>query len=118
MYAQRAGSYEKAEKYEENDLLKGDLRELDENGNTKEGGITVEGAILMPSYIKVDEQKNLFNDAKLGDVITFNPKKAYPENLLEELFVNLMLLETLDFCNLEAELRLQVLNSFTLNLQE
>ncbi len=45
MYAQRAGSYEKAEKYEENDLLKGDLRELDENGNTKEGGITVEGAI-------------------------------------------------------------------------
>ena len=28
MYAQRAGSYEKAEKYEENDLLKGDLREL------------------------------------------------------------------------------------------
>ena len=26
MYAQRAGSYEKAEKYEENDLLKGDLR--------------------------------------------------------------------------------------------
>ena len=70
MYAQRAGSYEKGEKYEENDLLKGDLRELDENGNTKEGGITVEGAILMPSYIKVDEQKNLFNDAKLGDVIT------------------------------------------------
>ena len=48
MYAQRAGSYEKGEKYEENDLLKGDIRELDENGNTKEGGITVEGAILMP----------------------------------------------------------------------
>ena len=35
MYAQRAGSYEKGEKYEENDLLKGDLRELDENGNTR-----------------------------------------------------------------------------------
>ena len=80
MYASRAGSYEKAEKYEGNDLLKGDLRELDENGNTKEGGITVEGAILMPSYIKVDEQKDLFKDAKLGDVITFDPKKAYPEN--------------------------------------
>jgi trigger factor len=35
MYAQRAGSYEKGEQYEENDLLKGDIRELDENGNTK-----------------------------------------------------------------------------------
>ncbi len=80
MYAQRAGKYEKGESYEENDLLKGDIRELDENGNTKEGGITVEGAILMPSYIKVDDQKNLFNGAKVGDIIAFNPKKAYPEN--------------------------------------
>ncbi len=83
MYAQRAGKYEKGESYEENDLLKGDIRELDENGNTKEGGITVEGAILMPSYIKVDDQKNLFNGAKVGDIIAFNPKKAYPENETE-----------------------------------
>ena len=61
-------------------MLKGDLRELDAEGNTKEGGITVEGAIMMPEYIKVDEQKALFQGAKLGDIITFNPKKAYPEN--------------------------------------
>ena len=80
MLASRAGSYEKAETYQDNDMLKGDLRELDENGNTKEGGIVVEGAVLMPSYIKVEEQKNLFADAKLGDIITFNPRKAYPEN--------------------------------------
>ena len=80
MLASRAGSYEKAENYEGNDMLKGDLRELDENGNTKEGGITVESAVSMPSYIKVDEQKNLFEGAKLGDIITFNPRKAYPDN--------------------------------------
>ena len=80
MYASRAGSYEQAEAYEENDMLKGDLRELDENGNTKEDGITVEGAIIMPSYIKVEDQKNLFTGAKVGDIITFNPKKAYPDN--------------------------------------
>ena len=80
MLASRAGSYEKAENYEGNDMLKGDLRELDENGNTKEGGITVESAVLMPSYIKVDEQKNLFEGAKLGDIITFNPRKAYLDN--------------------------------------
>ena len=80
MLASRAGSYEKAENYEGNDMLKGDLRELDENGNTKKGGITVESAVLMPSYIKVDEQKNLFEGAKLGDIISFNPRKAYPDN--------------------------------------
>ena len=80
MFASRAGSYDKVEAFEGNDMLKGDIRELDENGNTKEGGITVEGAVLMPEYIKVDDQKKLFEGAKLGDVITFNPKKAYPEN--------------------------------------
>ena len=80
MLASRSGSYEKAENYEGNDMLKGDLRELDENGNTKEGGITVENAVLMPSYIKVDDQKKLFDGAKLGDIITFNPRKAYPDN--------------------------------------
>ena len=80
MLASRSGSYEKAENYEGNDMLKGDLRELDENGNIKEGGITVESAVLMPSYIKVDDQKKLFDGAKLGDIITFNPRKAYPDN--------------------------------------
>ena len=80
MYASRSGHYDKVEEYAANDMLKGDLRELDAEGNTKEGGITVEGAIMMPEYIKVDEQKALFQGAKLGDIITFNPKKAYPEN--------------------------------------
>ena len=34
----------------------------------------------MPEFIKVEEQQKLFADAKVGDVIVFNPRKAYPEN--------------------------------------
>lgn len=83
MFASRAGHYDKVEEYQANDMLKGDIRELDENGNTKEGGITVEGAVLMPEYIKVEDQKKFFDGAKLGDIITFNPKKAYPESDVE-----------------------------------
>ena len=83
MFASRAGHYDKVEDYQANDMLKGDIRELDENGNTKEGGITVGGAVLMPEYIKVEDQKKLFDGAKLGDIITFNPKKAYPESDVE-----------------------------------
>lgn len=82
-YASRGGSYAKVDSYEENDMLKGDLRELDENGNTKEGGIEVADATMLPAYIKVDEQKALFNGCKAGDIITFNPKKAYPESNVE-----------------------------------
>ena len=82
MFANRAGHYDKAEEFEpeKRDMLKGDIRELDANGNTLEGGITVEGAVMMPQYIKVDDQKKLFDGSKLGDIITFNPRKAYPEN--------------------------------------
>ena len=81
-YASRFGHYDKVEAYnpEERDMLKGDIRELDADGNTLEGGITVADASLLPQYIKVDEQKDLFKEAKLGDIITFNPRKAYPDN--------------------------------------
>ena len=77
MFQSRAGHYDKAETYdpEQRDLLKGDLRELDKNGNTLEGGITVEGASLMPQFIKVDRQKKLFDGAKVGDIITFNQRR-------------------------------------------
>ena len=80
MYASQAGEFVKAEVFSGNDTLTGDMRELDENGNTKEGGITTEAAMVMPAYIKADDQKKLFDGAKAGDIITFNPKKAYPDN--------------------------------------
>ena len=80
IFASRTGQYVKAEEYQKNDMLKGDLRELDEKGNTKEGGITLEAAVMMPEFIKVEDQRKLFDNAKLGDVIVFNPRKAYPDN--------------------------------------
>jgi len=78
MYASQAGEMQKAEVFSGSDTLTGDLRQLDEQGNTLEGGITTAAAMIMPSYIKDEEQKKLFEGCKLGDVITFNPKKAYP----------------------------------------
>ena len=78
MYQSRGGQYEKVEQYdaEQRDMLKGDLREID-------GTIEVADAVLMPQYIKVDDQKKLFDGCKLGDIITWNPRKAYPESDVE-----------------------------------
>ncbi|MCD8290557.1 MAG: trigger factor [Prevotella sp.] len=83
MYASRSGHYDKVEEYQPKDMIKGDIYELDENGNTKEGGIISEGAIMLPEYIKVEEQKKLFDGAKVNEIITFNPKKAYPDSEVE-----------------------------------
>ena len=82
-YTQRNGKYEKVDVYEDKDMLKGLLAELDENGNTKEGGIQVEGAVMMPSYMKNDEQKAIFANAKVNDVLVFNPHTAWEGNAAE-----------------------------------
>ena len=82
-FASRSGSYQKVDEYQDNDMIKGDIRELNEDGSAKDGGITVSQASMLPAYIKVDDQKALFQGCKVGDVIVFNPKKAYPESNIE-----------------------------------
>lgn len=70
-YAERFGDYKSVDEVKDGDMLKGMLTEQ------KEGGIVKEDAILMPNYMKDEAQKVLFNGAKKGDVITFNPMQAY-----------------------------------------
>jgi trigger factor len=77
IYAQQRGKYEQVDSYREEDMVRGLITELDENGNIKDGGICVENAVIMPVYIHDDAQKALFNDAKVNDVLVFNPNKAY-----------------------------------------
>ncbi len=80
MFQAQTGNFVEAQEWSGNDTLKGDLRQLDADGNTLEGGITVADAIVMPSYVKGDSEKAKFDGAKPGDIIIFNPKKAYPDN--------------------------------------
>ena len=64
-YAQRFGDYVDAEEVQEGDIVKGLITEQKENG------------ILNPQYMKDAEQAKLFAGAKKGDIITFNPMKAF-----------------------------------------
>ena len=83
MYTQRNGKYDKVDTYADNDMLKGLLAELNEDGSTKEDGIQVEGTVMMPTYMKNDEQKAIFADAKVNDVLVFNPYTAWDGNAAE-----------------------------------
>lgn len=82
-YTQRNGKYDVVDTYQDNDMLKGLLAELNEDGTTKDGGIQIEGAVMMPAYMKEENQKPLFANAKADDVITFNPFKAWSGNVAE-----------------------------------
>ncbi|MCQ2222982.1 MAG: trigger factor [Bacteroidaceae bacterium] len=82
-FASRAGRQEKVEEYQSRDMVKGILGQLDENGSVLEGGVQVEGAVMLPEYFKDEDEKKKFDGVKVNDVITINPNKAYAGNTVE-----------------------------------
>lgn len=74
-YTGRYGKYVQEEVVEEKDMIKGELLEM-ANGKVNESGLKVKDATMTASYMQ-DDQKALFVGAKKGDVITFNPAKAF-----------------------------------------
>lgn len=82
-YKANYGKYEKIEEPSlETDLVRGKISELD-NGVVKEGGISVESGVVMATYIKDADEKAKLTGVKTGDVIVFNPGKAYAGNETE-----------------------------------
>lgn len=81
-FAQQAGHPESVDTFEGRDILRGALAEQDTEGNVLEGGINIDKASLMPAYFQSEDQKKIFEGAKVGDVITFNPYEAHGENEL------------------------------------
>ncbi len=106
LYTQRTAKYDKVDEYQENDMLKGLLAELDENGNTKEGGVQVEGAVMMPAYMKNDEQKAVFNGAKTNTVLVFNPSVAFDNNEAE--LASLLKVKKEDVANYKGNFSFQI----------
>ena len=106
MYAQRGGKYESVQEYAEGDMLKGLIAELDENNSVKEGGIQVEHAVMMPTYMKKDEQKAIFANAKVNEVLVFNPFEAFDGNEAE--IASLLKIEKKDVANVKGNFSFQV----------
>ena len=80
---QRLGRQTEVDTYEENDILRGIVAELGADGAPLEGGLQNEAAMIMPRFIKAEDQKALFAGVKKNDVITFNPGKAYADAAAE-----------------------------------
>jgi len=83
VYTRRTGKYEQVDSYEDNDMVKGLLTQLDGEGNASEKGIRVEGAVLMPAYMENDGQKALFANVKVNSDVVFNPNVAFGGNAAE-----------------------------------
>lgn len=79
----RFGKQESGDAIDSTAVVKGIIKELNEDGSVKEDGIVVENGILSPEHFKSDAQKDLFLGKKVGDSIVFNPAEASGNNPVE-----------------------------------
>lgn len=75
-YVKNYGTYDPVDTVEAEDMVKGRLTEL-ENGEPKENGMIIEDAVLMPFYLKNEEEKAKLVGAKVNTTVVFNPYTGY-----------------------------------------
>ena len=68
----QAGDQVPAEEYAERALVKGAIRQLNEDGSLKEDGIVVEEGILAPFLFKSEDEAKKFEGTKAGDKVIFD----------------------------------------------
>ena len=76
-FRRRNGKFEEVESYEDGDMMRGSLTEVDGKGAALEGGLTVDETSIMPKYFSNEVQKKLFAGAKPGTDVTFNVSEAF-----------------------------------------
>lgn len=76
----RFGDFIGVNKAGNDELLKGDLVQVDKDGKEIEGGVFSEDVSLSLDMMKDDDQKALFKGKKPGDEVIFDVKAAYPND--------------------------------------
>ena len=76
-YAGRLGENKVVETVEYKDTVRGNFVQLNEDGSELEGGIVAEKVVIAVDLMKDEEVKASFIGKKAGDVIVFDPVKAY-----------------------------------------
>ncbi|HAH25624.1 MAG TPA: trigger factor [Prolixibacteraceae bacterium] len=76
-YAGRLGENKPADSVEDKDTVRGTFVQLDEAGNELEGGIVAEKVVIAIDVMKDQDIKASFLGKVAGDVVIFDPVKAY-----------------------------------------
>jgi len=76
-YTARFGENKVVDAVGEKDTVRGDFVQLDADGNEKEGGIKAEKVIIAVDLMKDEDIKKEIIGKKKGDVLVFDPLKAF-----------------------------------------
>jgi trigger factor len=81
-YTRRYGSFKSVEKIEDGkEMLKGTFVELTAEGTVKESGIFVEDSSIYLEFMKDEDIKKQFMGLQQSDVVAFNLRKAFPNDV-------------------------------------
>lgn len=101
MFRQRKGEYKKVDNYEQKDMVKGIITELD-----VENGINESDVVMLPEYFKNADQKKLFDGTKVNDIVKFSPFTAYDGSETE--LSSLLKIQKEDVQNHKGEFNFQI----------
>ena len=76
-YAGRLGENKVVDVVEEKDTVRGNFVQLNEDGSELEGGVKAEQVVIAIDLMKGEEAKASFIGKKAGDIVVFDPVKAY-----------------------------------------
>ncbi|MCD6564723.1 MAG: trigger factor [Bacteroidales bacterium] len=79
-YTRKFGHFKSTDNVEKTEMLKGEIIQIDTNGNIKENGFSNNDATISLELLKDDSVKKKFTNKKTGESIDFDIKKAYPNN--------------------------------------
>ncbi len=79
-YSRRFGQFIDTDEIKGEEIIKGDIQELNVNKEPKEDGVKADDVTIGMNVIKDDNIKALFKGAKVNETIQFNLKKAYPND--------------------------------------
>lgn len=79
-YTSRFGKNEATDEVGEDGTVRGNIAQVDADGNPAEGGASVEMALISIDVIKDEEIKKNFVGKKVDDEVVFDIKKAYPND--------------------------------------
>lgn len=82
----RYGRSMNAESVEEKDLVAGQITELGEDGQPKEGGLDKQTYIILDK-IEDESVRQKFLGAKVGDEIVFDPRTAYKDEVTASIYL-------------------------------
>lgn len=77
----RFGDFKPVDKAGKDELIKGNLKQIDSKGNVVEDGIKAENISMSLDMMKDDSVKKLFKGKGAGDHVDFDLRKAYPSDV-------------------------------------